>query len=424
MAEEQFALVPSAAIRGTLACGMARTPLRSPRILRAREAKTWPDGTVTSTYGFTHALYQHALLQRVTAVRRFRCHLRIGEQLESAYQTRLGEIAAERAVHFEQGKDYQRAICYLQQAAEQAVRRYAHREARQYLSRALGFVQQASLEGQSDLRMSLLEQRGLVLRSMGDMRQAIDDFMIWVEGAHASGNLTEEADALFHLASARSWFDREQCLATVEQGVKLSAQLHDEALRIDMGGRAAYWRLLWDKWSDEDALACAQAADSARRSGARSYLGFHLRRLTYFRALQARYGEACRAAEEGMRIVLEEGDASEYLTGLFFWAWTLLHHGQWGALRHLLGEGLRLAERNGHRQWATLFRVEFAWLYVQGGDFSSARTLCEAAGKESHAIHLAYGQHVSAVLLGHAHLGLGEYTQAFQCFDGIRQRFR
>ncbi len=398
--------------------------IRQQQFLRAGEAKTWPDGTVTSTYGFTHALYQHALLQRVTAMRRLRFHLRIGERLESAYRSHLGEVAAELAVHFEQGRDYSRAVHYWLQAAKNAVQRHAPREAIAVLTQAAALATRVPGAEQWRLRMPLLAYRGLVHRSMGMMAQAAEDFMSWAECAHASGNLTEEVDALFHLASARSWFDREQCLATVEQGIALSAQLRDEALRIDMGGRAAYWRLLWDKWRDEDALACAQAVASARRSGVRSHLGFHVRRLTYFQALQARYGEACRAAEEGTQIALEEGDASEYLTGLFFWAWTLLHHGQWGELRRLLGEGLRLAERNGHRQWATLFRLELAWLYVQVGDFSSARNLCEAAVQESHAIHFAYGQHLSAVLLGYAHLGLGEYTQALKCFDGIWQRFR
>jgi hypothetical protein len=37
-------------------------------------------------------------------------------------------VAAELAVHFERGRDYQRAVQYLQQAAENAARRNAHHE--------------------------------------------------------------------------------------------------------------------------------------------------------------------------------------------------------------------------------------------------------------------------------------------------------
>src|SRR5438309_6598503 len=46
-------------------------------------------------------------------------------------------MAAELAMHFEQGRDYPRAIYYLQQAAENAVQRYANREALVHLTRGL-----------------------------------------------------------------------------------------------------------------------------------------------------------------------------------------------------------------------------------------------------------------------------------------------
>jgi predicted ATPase len=45
------------------------------------------------------------------------------------YGNRAREIAAELAVHFEQGRDYRRAVQYLQQAGENAVRRSTHQEA-------------------------------------------------------------------------------------------------------------------------------------------------------------------------------------------------------------------------------------------------------------------------------------------------------
>ena len=53
----------------------------------------------------------------------------MAERGESIYGDRAGEIAAELAVHFEQGRDYQRAAKYLQKAADNAIRRFAYREA-------------------------------------------------------------------------------------------------------------------------------------------------------------------------------------------------------------------------------------------------------------------------------------------------------
>ena len=73
--------------------------------------------------GFCMRLYQEVLYERVTAGRRVRLHRRIGEREEQAYGEQAREIAAELAVHFEQGRDYRRAVQYLQQAGENALRR-------------------------------------------------------------------------------------------------------------------------------------------------------------------------------------------------------------------------------------------------------------------------------------------------------------
>jgi predicted ATPase/DNA-binding winged helix-turn-helix (wHTH) protein len=100
----------------------------------------WPDGTVAGRYAFMHAVYHDVVYQQVAAARRAHLHRRIGEQKEVAYGTRVGEIAAELAVHFEHGRDYHRAIRYLQRAAEIAGQRYAHRETIESLKRALALL--------------------------------------------------------------------------------------------------------------------------------------------------------------------------------------------------------------------------------------------------------------------------------------------
>jgi len=82
-----------------------------------------------SRYSFIHALYQNVLYERVSAARRVQLHRRMGEQAEALFGERATEIAAELGMHFERGRDYQRAAKYLQQAADNAIRRFAYREA-------------------------------------------------------------------------------------------------------------------------------------------------------------------------------------------------------------------------------------------------------------------------------------------------------
>jgi predicted ATPase len=94
--------------------------VRRELFLRPRETSEWPDGTIAACYGFVHALYQEVLYDQLAASRRVRLHQQIGERVEHAYGERAKEIAAELAVHFERGRDYRKAVRYLQQAGENA----------------------------------------------------------------------------------------------------------------------------------------------------------------------------------------------------------------------------------------------------------------------------------------------------------------
>ena len=116
--------------------------VRHGQFIELRGTAEWPDGTVSTHYGFLHALYREVLAGRVSVGRRVRLHQRIGERLEQAYRGQQHEIAGELAVHFEQGRDYARAVQYLQQAAETANYRCAYHEAIHHLRRGLQLLKQ------------------------------------------------------------------------------------------------------------------------------------------------------------------------------------------------------------------------------------------------------------------------------------------
>jgi predicted ATPase len=97
----------------------------------------WSDGTVSGQYRFRHAVYQQVLYRRLAAAQRVQGHGRIGTRLEVGYGAHTAEIAAELAVHFERGRDYRRAVLYLQQAAENATRRHAPHEVIALITRGL-----------------------------------------------------------------------------------------------------------------------------------------------------------------------------------------------------------------------------------------------------------------------------------------------
>jgi predicted ATPase len=110
---------------------------RQGRFVQTYGVVEWPDGAVTASYGFRHALYREILYERVPISRRMRWHRQIGWRLEAAYGPRGREVAAELAEHFVHGRDAVRAVRYLHYAGEQAVQRSAYQEALQQLTRGL-----------------------------------------------------------------------------------------------------------------------------------------------------------------------------------------------------------------------------------------------------------------------------------------------
>src|SRR5262252_5801787 len=94
-------------------------------------------GAVAGQYAFVHALHQQVVYERLVVGQCLRLHRQIGLRLEVSYGVQAGEQAAALAMHFDQGRDYPRAVRYRQQAAQTALRRYAYQEAIGHLSRGL-----------------------------------------------------------------------------------------------------------------------------------------------------------------------------------------------------------------------------------------------------------------------------------------------
>lgn len=81
---------------------------RQGRFLQAKDLAVWPDGTASTQYEFLHALYQETLYERIAPGRRILLHKPMGECLEAGYGKQMNTIAAELALHFERGREYNR----------------------------------------------------------------------------------------------------------------------------------------------------------------------------------------------------------------------------------------------------------------------------------------------------------------------------
>jgi DNA-binding winged helix-turn-helix (wHTH) protein/predicted ATPase len=164
---------------------------RREQFLYVQGTAEWPDGTVAAQYGFWHALYQEVLYDRIPARRRQRLHQRIGEREEQAYGEQAREIAAELALHFERGREYRKAVHYLQQAGENSSRRSAHQEAITLLTKGLELLKtlpdtperiQQELRLQVTLGPALIAVKGFAAPEVGQT---------YVRAQELCGHITE-----------------------------------------------------------------------------------------------------------------------------------------------------------------------------------------------------------------------------------------
>jgi len=334
----------------------------------------WPDGTVTTHYTFTHALYQQAAYERIRVVRRIQLHHRLGTLLEAAYGARAGEIAAELAMHFEHGRDYHRAVQYLQQAGENALRRLANHEAIQLLTKGLKLLttlpdtrerSQQELSLQTTLGPALIATRGYaapdvahayarardLCRSMGDTPQlfvalrGLQTFHAVRAELPMAAALAEELLRLAHhqhaptllvfahLSLGSTLFHCGafvQALVHLEQGMPLNIpqQEHDPAF---LYGRSAgvvciSWAALalWLLGYPEQALQKSHEAITwARQLAQPLSLAFALDWTAWLHLLRREPQAAQDQAEAAMSLCTEQGFAQLLAFGRLLRGWAL-----------------------------------------------------------------------------------------------------
>ena len=205
-------------------------------ILQPRGTIQWPDGTVAGRYVFAHALHQEVLYDRIAAGRRAELHRRIGRRLEAGFSGQVEDIAAELATHFERGRDFGRAVPYVEQAARKILRRGAPQEALGLVDRALGMLQKlpdVAARARHELALRIIQGqtlaaiKGYMARDAERAYMRVRELSSGIELAPAFAPVLFGFWA-FHLVRA----EHKNALEVAEQLRHLAAREGDPALRI------------------------------------------------------------------------------------------------------------------------------------------------------------------------------------------------
>jgi predicted ATPase len=209
--------------------------------LEACGEEVWPDGTVAGRYRFTHALYQEVAYHQLPPARRGLLHRRIGEREEAGYGPQGRERAAELAMHFVRGRDFQRAVRYLQYAGKNALQRSAYVEAHAHLNTGLEVLAtMPETPARHQHELALLTALALALKAtQGDAAPEMAPVLTRAAalcqqvGESLQQFTVLDALCIFHFTRA----EYQAAQAVAEQFLDLAQRQHDPAMLLRAHGR-------------------------------------------------------------------------------------------------------------------------------------------------------------------------------------------
>src|SRR6266436_4280457 len=383
------------------------------------------NGEFSAHYEFRHSLYREVLYRQLSDVNRSKLHRLLGRRLKTLCTPGKPELAAELAVHFEGGREYDQAISYLILAAENAARRFAYRDSIELLRHALGLVAKLSSSLGDELETRILEFIGDAHYALGAMAESTNAYGAAASRAAQTGLKAAQVSALTSLMRPFGLIDPDQGLAAMEQAVQVSRSADDPVPLARTQMLAASCRLLYDTWRKEDADLCASAHTRLRNLGDTDTPPFHKMIYAHVQVLQGNYQEAFEIFEAGLPKMDQTTSLMTHFFALSGKTIALLRVGQLGEVLRIVRAGRDMAEKNGNDPW--LFNFREAWLRTLVLDFDGTRRICETilqakaeypTGQPETIARIAAGY--SRVATAYVELDRQEYDHAIEHFRQVR----
>jgi len=344
---------------------------RNHRLIEWRGEEELPDGSLATRYGFAHALYQNAFYEELVSGRRAQLHSRAGEQLLVHYGGHTPRIAAQLAMHFERGRNWERAIEFLILAGANASSRQANAQAEEHYTHALSLAGKLPPESRAETELRIFQRRAAVYLATSRFDPSIADCKQMIGRARAMGSPPLEFAALFALGNTLFWAHRLQEMKTVLEDVLALAERSGteearvQALALMTQGHLAIGDL------PEAEREFQQVIDRPTHVDRRTLLGvLDVRaRLRYF---QSEYPTAEELFRETMSLAAELGDGFETLKSHYFLTLTLANLGRISEALEVLNRGVEMARRNGDTYWSSRVPNCLGWIHRELQDHEGA----------------------------------------------------
>jgi DNA-binding winged helix-turn-helix (wHTH) protein len=372
--------------------------LRRHQIVRSADPQEFPAGSVSERYEFTHALYRDVLYRGQSPSGRAKLHCDVAERLEALYGQHSGEVAPELAHHFEQGRDWSRAIKYLQLAADTAGRRFEPQRALDILEHALELKNRLPDAERAQPEISILERLATIHIAFVGM----------------SGLLK------------RAWqlvlTNSEEGPKPLDRAVEISAEFKDPLLRARTVVRWSLCDVFAGDWNGRHLDHCHRAIDIIRHLGNRLILGSNLIDYSVIQFFSSAYRGAYENAREGLAAIIQESEINPYLNDAFLHQfilpWSLLFLGEWGEALHEIGTEAAKMDRDAHSAQARANRLYRAFVSSFALDFAGVLEICQPM---SALLESPSDVRFCSILMASAELNLGHYERAHALLSAVQE---
>jgi DNA-binding winged helix-turn-helix (wHTH) protein/tetratricopeptide (TPR) repeat protein len=382
------------------------------QFIRAVGIHEAPDGATSSHYEFRHSLYRQALYRRLSGSSRARLHQSLAEHLVPFCTLEKPELAAELALHFEEGRNYERATNYLMIAAENATRRLSHRDSIQILEHARELIPTNAPETGVTLEIDVLQRIGDLRYALGEIADSAASYEIAAERASNAGLRTAQVEALLRLSVPVRYLDCARAEKISRDALEVSRSLSDPLLEARTALAVSSFRLIYNAWDKEDEEAFARARETVRRlsAGTAQQDVYHL----YVEAIQGKHQEAL----EQIEVLMATSSPTVYVLVLLAKIIILARMGRFGEVLRITRAGRGMAGENvADPRTFILFEV---WLRGMCFDYEGVRSLGAVIVPSNAEQHAARAAAISAVATGYGMILDGKYDDAIRCFARVR----